>query len=154
MKKIKFRAWNRGMREMSPPFTLWEIFQDDNFITYLPGLGKSFEDETTLMQFTGLKDKNGKEIYEGDIVRHICYWIVSKYFNINDLGEPSWKYTRIGHITIRPSSGVCINGYLISENLDTNKIKTKVSNGHARRYSEFAEVIGNIYENPELLKVK
>ena len=66
MKKIKFRAWNTGSNK-------WD-FSTQNFIRLVDGVYffgnanmKGFPLE--IMQYTGLKDKNGKEIYEGDIVR-------------------------------------------------------------------------------------
>src|SRR6202007_1875089 len=61
-REIKFRAWetNKGLgSRMSEPFTLVDLHNK--------GLG-SFGDTYIFMQFTGLTDKNNKEIYEGDIV--------------------------------------------------------------------------------------
>ena len=63
MRIIKFRAWNPDFNKMSKPFTFGQIlnFWDKNFKSLEP-------DKEIVMQFTGLHDKNGKEIYEGDIV--------------------------------------------------------------------------------------
>ena len=59
MKEIKFRAWAYASGKMFYPSTDdgWELINGK--LQPLPN--------TTLMQYTGLKDKNGKEIYEGDI---------------------------------------------------------------------------------------
>ena len=67
MREIKFRAWDKIKKVMfiprtisqSPPFC---VFDNENFRLDLP-------DDCELMQYTGLKDKNGdKDIYEGDII--------------------------------------------------------------------------------------
>lgn len=76
-----------------------------------------------LMQFTGLHDKNGKEIYEGDIIK------------INVKGE-----THIGKIIYE------YNGFAIDV---TNMNKPY---GRVEFINYYIEVIGNIYENKELLK--
>jgi len=72
-----------------------------------------------LLQFTGLLDKNGKEIYEGDIATH------------RKAGDFDKKELVTGEIVIEPTRGVVIGGWPASFDI---------------------EVIGNIYENPELLK--
>lgn len=58
MRKIKFRAWDEDLG-MSEPFNL-----EGAGIMFLEG-----GNPDSIMQYTGLKDKNGKEIYEGDIVK-------------------------------------------------------------------------------------
>jgi len=83
-------------------------------------LADQLNSEPTLMQYTGLKDKNGKEIYEGDIVNS---WY--EEYNTGGIGSEFKKHIvefKMGAFTN------CINTY------------------------KPIEVIGNIYENPELLE--
>lgn len=76
-------------------------------------------DPDTVGQFTGLKDKNGKDIYEGDIVH---YWG-------GEYCQGYWEFNR------------------------TVVIKDMIDDCFMMGEYEFLEVIGNIYENPELLEV-
>ncbi len=84
-----------------------------------PSTGK---DPYPLMQFTGLKDKNGKEIYEGDIVKQ----------DANNIGFIEYDKGSFS-VVDRPLSDYEIGAGYIGDMSDT------------------WEVIGNIYENPELL---
>jgi uncharacterized phage protein (TIGR01671 family) len=82
-------------------------------------------ENASLMQFTGLHDKNGKEIYEGDIVA-----VSFPESNVNNIYEIKFFLT------------TCSFGL---------KSKSYHSTG-LLNIEEYYEVIGNIYENPELLK--
>lgn len=63
MREIKFRAWDSVQERMRP-------FQDIHDVEILPdGTLRHMWPKCFLMQFTGVRDANGKEIYEGDIVR-------------------------------------------------------------------------------------
>lgn len=116
MREIKFRAWDRGRKEMIP-FELIELPYSEN--VNLDGQFDGLIDRGyVLMQYTGLKDKNGVEIYEGDIVA------------INEPKEVFKVVFKDG--SFYPSST------LLQKCDDSHNL-------------EFYEIIGNIYENPELL---
>ena len=124
MREIKFRAWVKDRKEI---FEVILINYVTKKVTYLfERVGdllnirhEKFND-TELMQYTGLKDKNGKEIYEGDI-----FHIGSKKI----LYVVEW----------------------IDCGLKGRQIKNKSWIG-LDYWKDDIEVIGNIYENPELME--
>ena len=123
MRDIRFRAWVSQRAEMR--FVTRIDFAWKNISLDLrSGQRRRFEwHEVELMQYTGLHDKNGKEIYEGDIVRYHYY----------DKPENSIEDEVIFDFGMFGVEGCAIN---LSH---VYIVKT-------------LEVIGNIYENPELLK--
>lgn len=91
-------------------------------------------DPDTIGQFTGLRDKNGKEIYEGDIVKQVSY----KYSN-DEYGHKGF-YENISEVLYKGRA-------FQYEWIKTNEIEMP------KDFKEnFIEVIGNIYDNPELLR--
>lgn len=126
MKEIKFRACANGtMYKYAMPTLNGEkvnVSQHEN------GNWNQFlnRDECELMQYTGLKDKNGVEIYEGDIITS------EKYNPSNYLVE----FIEAGFCATNPD----LKGYPIDINHFYPSIGCVI------------EVVGNIYENPELLK--
>ena len=130
MKDLKFRAWDKKKND-------W--FDDDDGELYIELNGKinfgwngevmdDYTNRIILMQYTGLKDKNGVEIYEGDfLMAGDAYLGVIKYDS-----------TRAQFI-----------GKNIGETFQEDEYDTLYTkNG---RFNS-AKVIGNIYENPELLE--
>ena len=144
MREIKFRAWIKKESRMTEVGVLSQngksITVDDSDMdgTYNRHVGgNKFE----LMQFTGLKDKNGKEIYEGDIVAgykgdfvHNVIGVV-KYCGLSFVFEGTTEENR----------------YDISGGKGDNYWRYTVTNPSVKELPEI-EVIGNIYDNPELLK--
>jgi len=78
MREIKFRAWDKEFKMVSKPM---EVFKNGQSFFFFQGIGTRCPNYESLIivQFTGLKDKNGKEIYEGDKIldSNNVVWIVS-----------------------------------------------------------------------------
>ena len=116
MREIKFRAWNvldKKMLNWGDIFHLpaWEIF---------PGTPE--QRPFNIMQYTGMEDKNGREIYEGDIIKY------------DDAGGEA--HTQVVRYDDEMGAFGCDRGALMD---------------HFNCMWEI-EVLGNIYENPEILK--
>jgi len=148
MREIKFRAWDKETEKMWHNNT--EYYHNDilnkpysqNLVLTMNGEIRTcqwYENGVTLhdfsryeiMQYTGLKDKSGREIYEGDILEHPKDGFGRKY-------GISWAndYAGFWYAPLPIHGMQQYGGHLIA----TDVIE--------------AEVIGNIYENPELLEVK
>lgn len=120
---IKFRAWYKKGKLMIQPEVIFGSIDSDGISVFDMALGN---EDYVLMQFTGLPDKNGKDIYEGDIVKSIMG-------GREIVGVMYFKASRAQ--------------FGIDHVVDTTK---KVPE-HVELHSP-PEVIGNIFENPELLK--
>ena len=124
-REIKFRMWHKKSKKM---FDVESInFKDRslnmwNSVMYT--LSTFSLDDVILMQYTGLHDKNGKEIYEGDIV-------VDKEDEV--MGEITWNEEEASFYF----SILYENGTYEEEKLND--------------WASVLEVIGNVYDNPELL---
>lgn len=157
-REIKFKAWHTKAKMMSPikGFNNMDSDKNDkfNYCVCKEDCGRPHEGNCwrmkniILLQYTGLKDKNGKEIYEGDVVHgkhatktHLRAWgapdkYLDKHYEDNEiyiikfiegkyhLQKPEYK---------KEEKGWIINWHISSEVKDL-------------------EVIGNIYENSNLLK--
>lgn len=139
-REIKFRAWDKKYNRM--------YFGDIKMALAYP------VEDVAITQFTGLKDKNGKEIYEGDIVQNgspnIKIWQDSKdggaIMKICPIGKVIYNAPSFDITTIR-------NG--MYENVDGKQyaLYGDWQDGWANgSIEQDLTVIGNIYENPELIK--
>lgn len=100
----------------------------------------------TVGQYTGLPDKNGKWIFEGDIVKQTFEKAIREPFEYDLYGED------VGPVVILPSKGVCIKNPISLRKTDG---EVDISGKKLKMYKEVCsgrcEIIGNIYDNPELL---
>ena len=123
MREIKFRAWDKACDVMLVPEDANKWVMHGNGCSAIDGVWAT--DDLVLMQYTGLKDKNGVEIYEGDILSD------QSFHNDFDLwrGTVTWNY---GGYSCISQEGEKTLTYYAPETQ--------------------CEVIGNIYENKELLE--
>ena len=140
---IKFRAWHKVEKKLCPIDVLTtkgafligvangpdELTNGGKMIIISPKDGRfCMNEDIELMQFTGLHDKNGREIYEGDIVRFEAW---EQFHDIMRIDTVAVEYREYGFTPFI--------------------WHTAVGDGWYNYEIENPEVIGNIWQNPELL---
>uniref|UniRef100_A0A6M3LMB4 Putative YopX protein n=1 Tax=viral metagenome TaxID=1070528 RepID=A0A6M3LMB4_9ZZZZ len=134
MRETKFRGWH------IPTGKMIDLQKLTPLATEIEGLFLPRSDDVVLMQYAGLKDKNGKEIYEFDIVqRHIN---LGTSYSVPDL------HPFIGIVKFRSSTK---GWYLDCRKPIQDAGETRIREAKLTHSETRSEVIGNIYENPELL---
>lgn len=156
-REIKFRAYSSHNHKMYPVSDIeWDI---DGRIWVTADDGKNgielIDEEAHLMQYTGLNDKNGREIYEGDIVK---YHMVRSYGDRYDpvtLGfmGTDWDVDAdiIGKVSIWPSNGVMMTNVITD---DPDMFCKEYPVPKRWHVTHDCEVIGNIFEDKQLLEGK
>lgn len=118
MREIKFRAWNDCANLMEDIYSLTWFGEH--------GVKSANHPDYTIMQYTGIKDMHGKEVYEGDIVQNFD----------DDMYTIQWTNTHN-------------SAYFAAYALNDQTLETEME-----FFCGEIEVIGNIYENPELLNTQ
>ncbi|EDN8024071.1 TPA: YopX family protein [Listeria monocytogenes] len=144
MRAIGFRAFVKRKKKMLP---VTDLCFNETEAVGVSGCGNAKctlcvdwyrFDDVVLMQYTGLKDKNGKKIFEGDVVT--AFSNINKYTDsfAGDV-EPTFCFTSIVY------DGACFKTTYKGE-------PSYVLNQNGSSLVKHMEVIGNIHENPELLE--
>jgi uncharacterized phage protein (TIGR01671 family) len=118
VREIAFRAWNKKREFMD---SVWLIDWEHEKVCHSKH-NQSDLNDCVLMQYTGIEDKNGKAIYEGEVVQ----------FTVNKFGADVEKVVKKGTVYYNNDMTLSVDGWTLAN------IKSR-------------EVIGNIYENPELV---
>lgn len=137
MREIKFRIWDIELKQMLSKGSLSIDLHEDI-------CKELINEEQILMQFTGLKDKNGKEIYEGDILKQgdeKHETLIEVKFGNGTFDSGCYEFTGFYGVYIQVGFGGGFKKGDLCEDLD------EITQEECLR----REVIGNIYENEELL---
>lgn len=189
-RELKFKAWHRFRGVMTEPLTIADIAREEAFIL------KSPTREYDWLQYTGIKDKNGKEVYEGDIIRvrkpyrstqthygdnipngaytepmepeiqtlEYIVELTNGIFGVNEetsdwgITPLSWineNYSEEGLRSAIGYEGRCEFEWIDPEEGDLQYLLETYKQPSLEVLLEFVsgiELIGNIYENPELLE--
>lgn len=122
---FKFRFWIEHSKFMTEPITIDKIFDYQDQVL-----------NNVMVLFTGFYDKNGKEIYNGDILMNEGFMI-----------EISTGYKKSNY---KDFYEVVDNGMFYTTRKIKNNYTSQIPNSQ-EIYSEFYEIVGNVFENPELL---
>ena len=117
--RLRFRFWDEKALK-------WFYFGFETFPTYEKQIWEALTDGKKIYQCTGIKDKKGKFIYEGDILRNV---------KTGELLTVAWHSTMAGYVWSKSISNSYLNDF-----------------GALFRAFDKYEIVGNIYKRPELLE--
>jgi uncharacterized phage protein (TIGR01671 family) len=140
-REIKFRAWSEEAKRINYEDTIEGSAVANPTWVLHNKLYKPFGNEFILMQYTNLKDKNGKEIYEGDIIRREFHFSMMQT-HCSDCKNKILDDKFENH-------EVVFDGGKFTTKQDLKYLEYTVT-GFFDDWNK-SEIIGNVYENPELL---
>lgn len=149
MQKIKFRAWDESKKEMFVPQRI--IYSSDEEIFLIDEKGVNRGSRCILLRWTGKKDREEVEIYEGDIMQLHCGSEDGVFNSSKVKGEVKWGEVGF-HIAIPDKTVTAQGGSMKGKEVTWREMHTWVG-GHTclTQWQSKLHVKGNIYQHPELL---
>jgi uncharacterized phage protein (TIGR01671 family) len=137
MREIKFRFWNKIAHRFQPP-SKYAVDGEGKLVAYDYEM-RAYDDPVDFsntcivaQQYTGLKDKNGVDIYEGDVIEVENHISIEKVIFMNGL------------------FGIHLN---YKNSVDARRKDSDQADLYPLVEFDYIKVIGNIFENPELIKL-
>lgn len=154
MREIKFRAWDKLHKRLadvaSIDFLSGVAMLDDSEDIWRIGFG-----DIVMEQYTGLHDKNGKEIFEGDIVKYDLIREIGPNYDPTTLGfidnDLSIDTELIGKVVVWPSQGVMATSVKVT---DPEQFDEKYPVPKRWHINQQFEIVGNIHQNADLLEAE
>ena len=148
MREIKFRVWNDYSKHYT---SLSEAALYGIIKPYGNELKNVSNTEMVIEQFTGLKDKNGKEIYEGDIIKSNWNRFDGEYIGENYVVKFGEFYYNGGYESSYGGYGYYAESIHDQYNFGASSLNNIPCNQSEKEFYDI-EIIGNIHENEDLLK--